>query len=146
MRLRLRYLVCGIGLLLLAAPTAGAMDYVLFETGPVRPLARSADGSQLFVANIPDNRLEIFDVTEAGLIAVASVPVGLEPCSVAVAPNGSVWVVNHMSDSVSIVDINASPPQVIQTLLVGDEPRDIVFASNNCRTSAPEYGVEQVRV
>jgi YVTN family beta-propeller protein len=104
------------------------MDYVLFESGPVRPVALSADGSELFSVNIPDNRLEIFDVTEAGLIARASVPVGMEPCSVAIAPDGLVWVVNHMSDSVSVVDVDASPPRVIRTLLVGDEPRDIVFA------------------
>ncbi len=107
---------------------AHAQDYLLFETGPVRPLALRADGSALFVTNIPDNRLEIFDVSEAGLVPVASVPVGLEPCAVAIAPDGLVWVVNHMSDSISIVDVDASPPRVVRTLLVGDEPRDIVFA------------------
>ena len=35
---------------------------------------------------------------------------------------------NHLSDSVSIVDVGAAPPRVARTLLVGDEPRDIVFA------------------
>jgi len=29
---------------------------------------------------------------------------------------------------VSIVDVSSSPPRVVRTLLVGDEPRDIVFA------------------
>ena len=37
-------------------------------------------------------------------------------------------MVNHLSDSVSIVDVAAAPPRVVRTLLVGDEPRDIVFA------------------
>ena len=37
-------------------------------------------------------------------------------------------MVNHLSDSVSIVDVAADPPRVVRTLLVGDEPRDIVFA------------------
>ena len=37
-------------------------------------------------------------------------------------------MVNHLSDSVSIVDVSSTPPRVIRTLLVGDEPRDIVFA------------------
>nr|MBC8187431.1 hypothetical protein [Pseudomonadota bacterium] len=112
----------------LTSAPAQAVDYVLFETGPVRPVAITNDGTTLYSVNIPDNRLEIFDVTDAGLIATASVPVGVEPCSVAIAPNGLVWVVNHMSDSVSIVDPTAAPPQVVRTLLVGDEPRDIVFA------------------
>ena len=43
-------------------------------------------------------------------------------------PQGRIWVVNHLSDSVSVVDVAASPPRVVQTLWVGDEPRDIVFA------------------
>ena len=41
-----------------------------------------------------------------------------------------VWVVNHLSDSVSVVEIDAGGRSggVVRTLLVGDEPRDIVFA------------------
>jgi hypothetical protein len=33
-------------------------DYWLFESGPVRPVALSHDGRRLYVANIPDGRLE----------------------------------------------------------------------------------------
>ena len=55
-------------------------------------------------------------------------PVGLEPVAVAARTDGEVWVVNHLSDSVSVVDVAADPPRVVRTLLVGDEPRDIVFA------------------
>ena len=57
--------------------------------------------------------------------------VGLEPVAVAARTNRFVWVVNHLSDSVSVVDVLAKPPRVIRTLLVGDEPRDIVFAGKN---------------
>lgn len=51
----------------------------------------------------------------------------------AVALNGSTeaWVVNHLSDSISVVDLVAQPPRVVKTLLVGDEPRDIVFAGRD---------------
>ena len=90
----------------------------------------SADGQKLFVVNTPDNRLEIFSVGSS-LVPVASVPVGLEPVAVAEDPDGRVWVVNHLSDSVSIVDASTTPPRVVQTLWVGDEPRDIVFAGSN---------------
>lgn len=124
----------------LPAPTASAQtDFVTFETGPVRPMAVSANGDRLYVTNIPDNRLEIFDVDYSTgsekLTHVASVPVGLEPCAIAIEPKDAgdperVWVVNHLSDSVSIVDVDASIPRVVQTLLVGDEPRDIVFSTN----------------
>jgi DNA-binding beta-propeller fold protein YncE len=114
----------------LAVPSfaSAQTDFFAFESGPVRPLAMSADGSTLFVTNIPDNRLEIFSVTPAGLVPAGSVPVGLEPVAVAVRAADEVWVVNHLSDSVSIVDPTASPPSVVRTLLVGDEPRDVIFA------------------
>ncbi|HTO53254.1 MAG TPA: hypothetical protein VMR50_07695 [Myxococcota bacterium] len=114
-------------LCLLAAGTAAAQDnYTLFESGPVRPLALSPDHTKLFACNIPDGRLEIFAVSNAGLRHIGSVPVGLEPVAVAARSNGEVWVVNQLSDSVSIVDV--ATQRVTRTLLVGDEPRDIVFA------------------
>ena len=113
---------------LLLLPIAPARAFVAFESGPVRPLALSPDGTRLFVANIPDGRLEIFTVGDGGLTHLDSVPVGLEPVAVAARTDGEVWVVNHLSDSVSIVDVAATPPRVVRTLWVGDEPRDIVFA------------------
>src|SRR5262245_17799443 len=112
----------------LVTATGAHAAFTTFETGQVRPLALSPDGTQLFATNTPDNRLEIFSVSGAGLTHTGSVPVGLEPLAVAARSNTEVWVVNHLSDSVSIVDVGASPPQVIRTLLVCDEPRDIVFA------------------
>ena len=105
-----------------------ASAFVTFESGQVRPLAKSPDGSRLFVCNTPDNRLEVFDITPAGLTHLTSVPVGLEPVAVAARSNTEVWVVNHLSDSVSIVDLtNIAAPRVTRSLNVGDEPRDIVF-------------------
>ena len=112
---------------LAAAGSVLAGSFVEFETDQVRPIALSPDGSRLFAVNTPDNRLEIFSVG-ATLTHVASVSVGMEPCAVAARNNGEVWVVNHLSDSISVVDVASSPPRVTRTLLVGDEPRDIVFA------------------
>ncbi|MCO6413616.1 MAG: hypothetical protein J5I92_12835 [Thiogranum sp.] len=109
-------------------PAVCGASFSAFESGQVRPLAMSPDGNRLFAVNTPDNRLEIFTITAAGLVPEDSVPVGMEPVAVAVRNGGEVWVVNHLSDSVSIVDVAATPPRVVRTLLVGDEPRDIVFA------------------
>jgi len=111
-------------------PGAEPQAYVNFESGQVRPLALSDNGSRLYAVNTPDGKLEIFSLLP-NLVHVASVPVGIDPVAVAEDPTGNVWVVNHLSDSVSVVDVNASPPRVVQTLWVGDEPRDIVFAGNN---------------
>ncbi|MGE0789851.1 MAG: MYXO-CTERM sorting domain-containing protein [Sandaracinaceae bacterium] len=111
-----------------AVASAQPPSFINFESGPVRPLAMSADGTELYVVNVPDARLEIFDLTGSEPRLDASVGVGLEPVAVAVESPTRVWVVNHLSDSVSIVDVAASPPRVVNTLFVGDEPRDIVFA------------------
>ena len=52
------------------------------------------------------------------LVHAGSVSVGLEPVSVAVRSEHEVWVVNHVSDSVSVVDVsNPAAPYVARTLL-----------------------------
>ncbi len=102
-----------------------------FESGQVRPLAMSADASTLYAVNTPDNHLEIFDLASGTPMHRESVAVGLEPVAVGVGPDDRVWVVNHLSDSVSIIDSRAAPARVVQTLYVGDEPRDIVFGGNH---------------
>jgi len=106
--------------------------HATFESGHVRPLALSPDGTQLFAVNTPDNRLEIFDLDGNGkLVRAGVVPVGMEPVAVAARNNREVWVVNKLSDSVSIVDTSSLQARVIRTLLIGDEPQDIVFAGPN---------------
>ncbi|NQZ08438.1 MAG: hypothetical protein HRT35_14890 [Algicola sp.] len=101
-----------------------------FESGHVRPLALNAGGDTLYAVNTQNNSLEVFNVVKGLLSHQDSIAVGMEP--VAVAVHGSeVWVVNHLSDSVSIIDVSLSPARVVKTLLVGDEPRDIVFAGQN---------------
>ncbi len=115
------------GLLALPA-SAVAPPYLLFESGPVRPLALSPDQTKLFAVDTPDNHLEIFSIDGAGaLTRTGSVQVGLEPVAVAARTNDEVWVVNHLSDSVSIVKLTPTP-HVSRTLHVGDEPQDVVFA------------------
>ena len=107
---------------------AASGSFVTFESGQVRPLALAPDGSRLYAVNTPDGRLEAFDVTATGLEHAFSVPVGLEPVAVALRNATEAWVVNHLSDSISVVDLAGATPRVVRTLLVGDEPRDIVFA------------------
>lgn len=103
-------------------------DFVTFESGHVRPMALSSNGLRLFVVNTPDNRVEVYNTASGTPVLTESIPVGLEPVSVALANDNQLWVVNHLSDSVSVVDVSVSPARVVNTLLVGDEPRDIVFA------------------
>src|SRR5258706_16239863 len=111
-------LVATVFLALIGNPAHAASSFTTFETGQVRPLAQSPDGTRLFAVNTPDNRLEIFDVGSGTLTHVGSVPVGLEPIAVAARSNTEVWVVNHLSDSVSVVDVSSpATAHVVRTLL-----------------------------
>ncbi len=124
--MRLRELLLALCALLL--PVEVGARFVNFESGPVRPLALSPDRTRLFALNTPDGRLEIFDLVGGLPVHAESVSVGLEPVALAVRGAGEVWVVNHLSDSISIVDVARAPARVVRTLLTCDEPRDIVFA------------------
>jgi len=115
-------------------------DYTLFESGHVRPMAMSPDGNWLYVCNTPDAHLEAYVLTGSGATHVYSIPVGMEPVAVAARNNSEVWVVNHLSDSISIVDTSVAPPRVVRTLHVGDEPRDIVFASGKAFITTAHRG------
>jgi len=135
----MRMLLFGVGLikllfavLLFSAPVYANSSFTTFESGQVRPLALSSNKKFLYAVNTPDNKLEIYKIVNNTLMHKSSITVGLEPVSVAVLNNHEVWVVNHLSDSVSVVNV-ASPnkPFIKRTLLVGDEPRDVVFAGNN---------------
>jgi len=106
---------------------AAPNSLVVFESGPVRPLALSADGQRLYVTNAPANCLEIYSIEGDTLRLASTVSVGLEPVAVAERNASEVWVVNHLSDSVSVVRLDGTP-RVLRTLQVGDEPRDVVFA------------------
>jgi DNA-binding beta-propeller fold protein YncE len=107
-------------------------SFIEFESGQVRPVAISPDGKTLFAVNTPNGTLEAFDLTSGLPVFDYRVPVGMEPVAVAARSNTEVWVTNLLSDSVSIVSL-AGTPHVMRTLLVGDEPRDIVFAGNPLR-------------
>ncbi|MEC9374974.1 MAG: hypothetical protein VYA80_01225 [Pseudomonadota bacterium] len=118
----------------------GDQSFVAFESEHFRPLALSPDGRTLFAVNTPDNRIEVYSVGVFGLTHKNSIPVGMEPIAVSALNNSEIWVANHLSDSVSIVDVSADPPRVIRTLLVGDEPRDIVFASGKAFITTAHRG------
>src|SRR4030095_8289328 len=95
--------------------------------------------------NTPDARLEVLSVTAQGdLLRSFSVPVGLEPVSVAWRLNGltgggEAWVVTHLSDTVSVVDLGLR--QVVRTIAVGDEPTDLVFAQGRAFVSVSQEDV-----
>src|SRR5262245_44610688 len=82
-----------------------ANDYVNFESPHVHPLAITPDGNTLVAVNTPGGTISVFNLTGPVPVRTKVIPVGLEPVSVAARTDGEVWVVNHVSDDVSIVDL-----------------------------------------
>ena len=97
-----------------------------FESPQVHPLAMTPDGTRLLAVNSPNATLSVFQLVSGTPVLTAEIPVGLEPVSVAARNNREAWVVNWLSDSVSIVDLTLG--NVVRTIDVGDEPTDVLFA------------------
>jgi len=111
-----------------APPNELLPDFVNWESPHVHPLDLTADGLLLLAVNTADARLEVVDASQTKLAYLQSVPVGLDPVSVRARGNTEAWVVNHISDSVSVVDLPSG--RVRATLTTDDEPADVVFAGS----------------
>ncbi|MEM9015758.1 MAG: hypothetical protein AAGC68_02005, partial [Verrucomicrobiota bacterium] len=98
-----------------------------FESPHVHPLDISPNGSTLAICNTRDNRIELYSIgSGGGLSNHRSLFTGIDPVSVRFRSNSELWVVNHVSDSISIVDLTEEV--VADTLQTFDEPCDVVFA------------------
>src|SRR4030095_14224635 len=126
--------VC-VGLSLAPQISAQSTNFVNFEGKQTSPIRLSPDGLRLFAVNTPDSRLSVFDVSNPGNpILIAEIPVGIEPVSVNPLNSDEAWVVNEVSDSVSIVSV--SRRIVTETIYVKDEPADVVFAKGKAFITA----------
>lgn len=125
--------IATMALFLWPAVTAGQSSFVNWESPHVHPLELTTDGDTLLAVNTPDNRIELFDVSTGQPLPLGAIPVGLDPVSVRAVPDApdEVWVVNHISDSISVVDLSTG--NVVATIATLDEPADVVFAGNPLR-------------
>jgi|CXWL01.1.fsa_nt_gi YVTN family beta-propeller protein len=65
-------------------------------------LEKTAAGTRLWTVNPDNNSVSVLSTTDNTLIV--EIPVGGSPRSLAVSPNGSIWVTNKDSSSLSIID------------------------------------------
>lgn len=112
------------GTVFFARPAAASPDN--FESPPVHPIELTPDGARLVVAHLADASVVVFDATTQPPTRLVTLPVGLEPVSVRARTATELWVVNHISDSISILDLVSG--NVVRTMSVGDEPTDVRFA------------------
>ena len=104
-------------------------SFVNWESPHVHPLDMTPDGTKLLAVNTANNSLEIYTPTNGSVKFSKSIPVGLDPVTVRARTNSEAWVVNVISDSVSIVDLTNGI--VTKTLQTNDEPADVVFAGSS---------------
>ena len=130
----------------LASSPALAADYLTFESPHIHPLEITPDGKRVAAANTADGRVEFYEILEGPpyLRHTGSVAVGLEPVSVRARTATEVWVVNHVSDSITVV--NPETRRVLRTILTGDEPCDVVFAGTPQRAFVTVSQRNQVAV
>lgn len=111
-------------------PNAGSAvpvsTFANFEVAHVHPLDMTPDGTKLLAVNTANNTLEVFQLGGPMLLNVASIPVGLDPITVRVRSNTEAWVVDQVSDEISIVDLTTNT--VVRSLNTENEPSDVVFA------------------
>ena len=113
-----------------------APDYH-FEGMPTRPLCLSPSGTRLFVVNAPGSRLSVFDTSSTAHpvpVLIREIHVGLEPIAVAAISEDEAWVVNEVSDAISVVSVSSGV--TVATIPCADEPGDIVIAGGKAFVSA----------
>jgi YVTN family beta-propeller protein len=104
------------------------------------PIALS--NGHVFVVNTPDDTVDVIHTKSRKI--VHRVKVGIDPVGIAARPDGKeVWVTNHVSDSVSIINTDPKSNSYLQVLATVqrfhptnkstrfDEPIGIAFASND---------------
>ncbi len=123
-----RLAVLALVLVSLALPYPG-QNHQHFESPQTNPARLSADRTRLFCVNTEDHRLSVFDVSNPSLpLLIQEIRAGVEPVSVCPRTTDEVWVVNHVSDSISVVSLALG--YVVSTIAVPDEPCDVIFAGN----------------
>jgi YVTN family beta-propeller protein len=109
-----------------------AAAFANLEPAQTNPIRLSADGTRLFAVNTANNSVSVFDVTQPRTPRLlAEVPVGVGPVSANPRTNDEAWVVNQVSNSLSVVSV--SKGIVTDTIYTGSgtEPMDVVFAGVN---------------
>ena len=120
-----------------------AAGFQTFTSPQSNPIVLSPDRAWIYVANTTSNSVSF--IRTSNFTIPQTVATGIEPVSLAVRPDGlELWVSNHVSDSVSVIDTDptsASYAQVIETIqeldangvTELDEPVGIAFIGNGSK-------------
>jgi hypothetical protein len=104
------------------------------KSGPSH-VAITPDGKTALVTRDGDNKISVLAIDGTKVEDTKrEISAGLRPYGLAIHPNGQVAVVANIgtssgdADSVSLIDIEAKPARVVQTVTVGQTPEGIVLS------------------
>ncbi len=114
----------------------GHRSFLSPHTSPI-----AIQGEHVFIVNTPADTVDVLNAKTQKIIH--RIRVGIEPVSIAIRPDGQeIWVANHISDSVSVLDNDSSSSTYLQVIATiqefgrrsrstrFDEPVGIAFANN----------------
>jgi DNA-binding beta-propeller fold protein YncE len=105
----------------------------------VAAVAIAPDGRRALVAKFPGHKIAVLDIADGRVSydADLDLPVGLWPYNVKITPDGSLALTadngnagrsdGHV-DTVSVIDLTAAPPRVIDRVVVGDAPEGLAIS------------------
>jgi len=119
-------------------------DVKIIDTVPMGDVVShvifTPDGKRALATKFPGHKVSILDVDgEKVTYNKLDLPTGLWPYNVAVTPDGGIALTadngNSGSsdgniDTVSVVDLKAAPPRVIDRVVVGDGPEGLAISPN----------------
>lgn len=105
----------------------------------VTHVAFTPDGRRAVAVKFPTHKVSVLDISEDGKVTYGKLdlPAGLWPYNVAVSPlgglaltadNGFSGASDGSVDTVSVVDLDAKPPRIIDRVVVGDGPEGLAIS------------------
>src|SRR5262249_28322992 len=103
---------------------------------PVVHIVFTPDGGRALAAKFVTHKVALLAVNgEKVTYNKYDMPVGLWPINIDVTPNGSLALVANVGplsdghvDTVSVIDLDATPPRVIDHVVVGDAPEGLTIS------------------
>ena len=106
--------------------------------GQVAAVAITPDGSRALAARFPEHKVALLAIEGRNVTYDGQdIPVGLWPYNVAITPDGTLALTadngnsgssdGHV-DTVSVIDLEADPPRVIDKVVVGDAPEGLAIS------------------
>jgi len=106
--------------------------------GQVAAVAITADGTRALAAKFPEHKVALLAIDGQNVTYDGQdIPVGLWPYNVAITPdgtlaltadNGNAGTSDGHVDTVSVIDLEADPPRVIDKVVVGDAPEGLAIS------------------